>query len=166
MGEAKRRKKLDRGFGKNASDLSKSIINADQTSIIKHTANTKHLLESVQVMGSSVVSIHIMVCSHPKAFNKGFCQIKTVDKIITFWAEKPFIQSGRLITGNREWSGIFTLQIIDGMSSSCNYKFSMKNIPKSFTTKGFEDIFCIEKIVTVKVGLDLPQEEISLQIPN
>ena len=160
-----KKRKSSKGFGENNTNEAQNSVKSNQTSVIKHTGQTKRLIESVEVMGLPVISIHIMVCTHPKLFNRGFCQIKTTDKVITFWANQPFKQSGRLISKNRKWSTTFNLQIIDGIASSCNKNFYMKNLPQSFKGNQFEDLFFIDDIIKVKVGIDFPPKQINLQIP-
>ena len=121
MGEAKRRRQLDPNYGKS------SKCKGTGTSTIVQTAMTKNLLASVEVLGSKVVSLHMMVSSHPEFFNRAFCQIKTKEQTITLWSNQPFIKSGSIPTHDREWKGTFSIQIINGSISRISRDFSMKS---------------------------------------
>jgi hypothetical protein len=171
MGEAKRRKQLDPNFGK-ASKQGTPGINLSQ---IRQTAMTKNLIEPVKVLDSKVISVHLMVSFHPDFFNQGFCQIRTEEKLITLWSEKPFKKSGSLLTHDREWSGIFKIQIINGVASECSRQFSMKNIVENQSVLGRNfnshlntcfDKFVIDDLISVKTGSDLPPVDIDIQIPS
>lgn len=169
MGEAKRRKKLDPSYGKVPQRR------GAKASTIVQTAMTKNLVDSAEVFGAKVTSIHMMVCSHPNFFNRAFCQIRTDEDTITLWAEQPFQKTGSLSTRNREWSGAFKLQVVNGTTSQVDRKFSMRNasiednnvhqVDKSSNLSSF-DYFSIEGLLSVKVAKDLPPEKISLQLPS
>lgn len=166
--EREKRRQSKQQSRQHVSNILRDSNNSGNSDTICHIAMTKYLVESVEVMGSRVQSIHLMVCHHPDFANQGFCQIKTEDNVITFWSEQPFSKSGSLLTNNREWSGIFRLQIINGVISQCYRKFSMKNIQQQNSSAFPEeavDIFQIEDIICTRVGVDLPPEEIDLQTP-
>lgn len=170
MGEAKRRKKIDPDYGK-IPQQRKARVNT-----IVQTAMTKNLVDSVEISGSEVTSVHMMVCSHPSFFNRAFCQIRTKEDVITLWSDQPFQKTGSLSTQDREWACVFKIQVINGSTSQVNKKFSMKNASvakdKSIREIGGPsslsplDYFLIEGLLSVGIGKDRSPEKISLQIPS
>jgi len=158
------------------------VDNANNVCLIKHEAMTKRLTKPVHVYGSLVESIHMLVCTHPMLFNRGFCHIKTREHQITLWLDAPFQQSKMTTDGflkfskewsSREWYGTFTTEIINGKVNSVSRKFSMKSLPNSgaevqiqgMSTGEAVDKFTIEGLISTETSVDLPPEEITIQAP-
>jgi hypothetical protein len=150
----------------------------DRVLLVKHIAMTKRLTKPVYIDNSRVESIHILVCTHPAYFNRGFCHIKTQSHQITLWLDDPFKKKDLGIENSlefrvREWYGIFTTEIIDGKTYSVNRKFSMKSLPdlsaefkmQAMFTGQAVDLFVIEGLVSTETSVDLPPEEIVIQAP-
>ena len=146
--------------------------------LIKHEAMTKRLTKPVHVYDSLVESVHMLVCTHPMLFNRGFCHIKTREHQITLWLDAPF-QKSNMTTDNplefsREWHGIFTTEIINGKAKSVSRKFSMKSLPnlgaevqmQAMLTGEAVDKFIIEGLIATEISVDLPPEEITIKAPK
>lgn len=174
MGEAKRRKKVDPSYGKGFGKVPQH--RRAKVGTIVQTAMTKNLVDSVEISGSKVMSVHMMVCSHPNFFNRAFCQIRTTKDTITLWSDQPFQKTGSLSTQDREWAGVFKIQVINGSTSQVDRKFSMKNSSiekdKGSRQSGKSsslspiDHFSIEGLLSVRVAKDRSPEKISLQTPS
>lgn len=147
---------------------------------IKHNAMTKRLTEKAYVYGSPVRSVHTLVCSHPKLFNRGFCHIETKKHQITLWSEGPFEQSSNYDTSlsgslsfEREWSNQFTIEIVNGEIFHVQKRFTLSTLPDIDPNVSMRAMFTgepvdrleIEGLLSTKVADDLPPEEIWIQTP-
>lgn len=153
------------------------VDNTNKVCLIKHEAMTKRLTKPVYVYGSLVESIHMLVCTHPMLFNRGFCHIKTREHEITLWLDAPFqkpkMTQNSFLEFSREWYGTFTTEIVNGKVNSVSRKFSMKSLPnlgpavqiQAMLSGEAVDKFTIEGLISTETSVDLPPEEITIQAP-